>query len=789
MAALPVVSGVTPMSGGQSLAEGLVAAINSQAQTLLDLKTSSLGILKATLSMKETLESNAASANLDSGTVEGNVQKKKDDGLSGKFADMLDSMQDAFDGLGTGTKSLLGIGALLAGLALLNTFSDELAELIAPILKFFNESFLPNLKELNQIILDQPGGYLTLLGVAGLTKTMFDIFGKGGKIAKVIDDTVDGVKVLKQVDLLDDLAVRKVTWATRLRTAFTGRMTGLFTKLGSMFTSIGTSLRALGAPLLDDLAVGLKQLTPTWLRVLKLQLLGGSTIYPIVAGGGKQIGLVGKVSQGIQSIVTSIRGLNPFAALAETLKTLTPTWLRVLKLQLLGGSTIYPITKGGGKTVGLVGKVSQGIQSIVTSIKALNPFAGLGATLKTLGASWKLALFGSLFGTAAGPAGAAGKAGVLTKVTGAITKIAALIMGIFSPASILGKFTKKIRGIFKIIGKTLGFVTKFSGLGAFLKLGLKLGKAIPVLGQIILIVQGIFGFIKGAIDGFKTGGIFGAITGGLIGLWDAIVGSLGNLIADILGWIFTKLGLEKFGAFLSNLDFSIDGIVDGFFALVDMIRGVIYNVVTGLKNFANDLFKIWNSKKYLPGTFDLFEIEEFEPLQRAKRTETQVYVPPEVKAPEIKKTDIQGFDADALMRQATGQLKADVAAGKLSEDDANILHAKMKGDFESATSESEALAALSYQSDSGETFTLSDTDTGEFSDAKIEELIDANQALIEKQLDAEDASLEKERQTMIINDNSSKSQMNNTQMVSTGLSVDATDLVAAKLNMMLPAFN
>jgi len=59
---------------------------------LLDLKTSSFGILKATLSMKETLESNAASANLDSGTVEGNVQKKKDDGLFGKFGAMLDSM-------------------------------------------------------------------------------------------------------------------------------------------------------------------------------------------------------------------------------------------------------------------------------------------------------------------------------------------------------------------------------------------------------------------------------------------------------------------------------------------------------------------------------------------------------------------------------------------------------------------------------------------------------------------------------------------------------------------------
>ena len=83
--ALPVVSGVTPMSGGQGLAEGLVASLNSQAKTLLELKDSSLGILKATLSMKDTLESNAASANLDSGTVEGNVQKKKDDGLAGKF--------------------------------------------------------------------------------------------------------------------------------------------------------------------------------------------------------------------------------------------------------------------------------------------------------------------------------------------------------------------------------------------------------------------------------------------------------------------------------------------------------------------------------------------------------------------------------------------------------------------------------------------------------------------------------------------------------------------------------
>ena len=154
MADLPILAGNTQRvdSSNSSFAEGFVKTLNAQTQTLVELKDSSLGILKATLSMKETLDANASAANLDSSTVEGNVQKKKDDGLSGKFSDMLDSMQDAFDGLSGGTKSLLGIGALLAGLALLNTFSDELAELIAPILKFFKVSYKTLEKEEEKII-------------------------------------------------------------------------------------------------------------------------------------------------------------------------------------------------------------------------------------------------------------------------------------------------------------------------------------------------------------------------------------------------------------------------------------------------------------------------------------------------------------------------------------------------------------------------------------------------------------------------------------------------------------
>ena len=159
--------------------------------------------------------------------------------------------------------------------------------------------------------------------------------------------------------------------------------------------------------------------------------------------------------------------------------------------------------------------------------------------------------------------------------------------GIFSPTSILGKFTSKIRGIFAIIGKALGFVSKLSGLTAFLKLGLSLGKAIPIVGQIIMVLTGIFGFITGAIKGFKTGGILGAIKGGLIGLYDGLIGSFLNLIADIIGWVFKKLGFEKLGAFFSNLNFNFDGIMNGIMWVIDKVQHVFHLVVNGLKKFAN----------------------------------------------------------------------------------------------------------------------------------------------------------------------------------------------------------
>jgi len=777
MTDLPVLAGNTQRvdSDNSSFAEGFIKTLNAQSQTLVELKNSSLGILKATLSMKDTLEANASAANLDSSTVEGNIQQEKNDGLSGKFSDMLDSMQDAFDGLGGGAKSLLGIGALLAGLALLNTFSEELTEMIAPILKFFNESFLPNLKELNQIILDQPGGYLTLLGAAGLTKTMFDIFGKGGKIAKVIDDTVDGVKVLKQADLLDDLAVRKVGWATRLRTAFTGRLTGLFGRIGGIFGSIGASLRALGVALVDDIGLALKNLTPTWLRVLKLRLVGGETIYPITKGGGKQIGLVGKVSQGIQKIVAAIKGLNPFSKIATSLKTLGASWKLALSGAMFGAAGGPAGAAAGGQ--GLIGKSTSAISKVTTSIKNLNPFKNTAATLKTLGTGWSSALKGALYGSAGGAAGK-GSVGVITKVTNAIARIANVVKGIFSPTSILGRFTGRIRGIFAIIAKALGFVSKMSGLTSFLKLGLSLGKAIPIVGQIIMVLTGIFGFITGAIKGFKTGGILGAIKGGLIGLYDGLIGSFLNLIADVIGWVFKKLGFKRFGEWFGNLDFSFDGIMNGIMFVVDKIRYITWYVTNMLKQGYNKV-QGWLAK--VPG------------FGWMKPAETPAFVPLAGNLPAAEESASlqEGAGAEGMDLEGPSATRIDVASFD-ANDVANV-------DYTNSMDAGEIDAVFADQGPA--VITVTDAEA----EAKLGDLYDENRfkddgqgsAIAAEAMREADLQVEKDMQLyydgggtpMIINDNSSKSQMNNTQMVSTGLSVDATDLVAAKLNMMLPAFN
>jgi hypothetical protein len=130
-------------------------------------------------------------------------------------------------------------------------------------------------------------------------------------------------------------------------------------------------------------------------------------------------------------------------------------------------------------------------------------------------------------------------------------------------------------------------------------------KAIPGIGQVIMVIQGVFGAVTGFIEGFKSGGIIGGIKGALVGIYDAIVGSLLNLLADLAGWFLGVLGFDKLGAALSNLDFSFEGIKAGFFFIVDKLTGAFNFFLDGLKTMANGVIGLLNK---IPGV----DIEPFE---------------------------------------------------------------------------------------------------------------------------------------------------------------------------------
>ena len=451
---------------------------------------------------------------------------------------MLDSLKDALSGLGDTGMSLLGIAAIISGFLLFNALADTLAKGLAPILEFLGEVLIPNIKELNEIIMSHPGGYFTLLGATGLIVTLDEVFGIRGSLNRLFTS----ISNFARTAFIDDIDFR-----TKIGKSFAGKINraiygtksgrgGLIPGLNRFFTGLATSIR--------------------------------TTFYP---------------EDALKALKTSAKG-----------------WTTAVTrpITALGGP------KGGGGIIARVGRV----------------FSGIGNAIR----------------------------GIFTAVTAA--KALDVIKGITS------SFGRTMTRIGSSVTRTLGFIGKISCLSQFLKLGLGFAKAIPIIGQIIMVVQGLFGFITGAIEGYKTGGIIGAITGALTGLYDALIGQFLNLIFDIIGFIFKKLGLEGLGNFFSNLDFTFDGIKNVVLNVVDGIRFVFHKVTSGLKRMYNGIISGINFiSKYIGIELEPFELTPFVPMTRPEEPEPPVEEAPaarEIPNIEAMRADIKTVDADAFTLDA-----------------------------------------------------------------------------------------------------------------------------------------
>jgi len=172
-------------------------------------------------------------------------------------------------------------------------------------------------------------------------------------------------------------------------------------------------------------------------------------------------------------------------------------------------------------------------------------------------------------------------------------RIQTIVKTVVAPLSKIGAFLgnlgKTIGGGAKAIGKLIPFVSKFASIGkTFLRF----------LGPVGLVIQafvGLFSGITRAVATFKAGGnIFEVIGSFFSGIFDALIGSVINLLADVIGFVVKKLGFEGLGEFISNLDFTTEGISNGIKFVIDKIKGFFIGIQDGFYTFINGAIKLYN---------------------------------------------------------------------------------------------------------------------------------------------------------------------------------------------------
>jgi hypothetical protein len=196
--------------------------------------------------------------------------------------------------------------------------------------------------------------------------------------------------------------------------------------------------------------------------------------------------------------------------------------------------------------------------------------------------------------------------GIGTRITGALKAFKTMMFPTGYFKTVTSGFSKitapllRVGTFIKNLAKTIGsgvapILKALPGVGAIGNFGKLFVRFLGPVGLIIQAFVGLFTGIKDAIAEFKeSGSILGAIGAFFGGVFDAIIGSTLNLLSDILGFVVKKLGFEGLGEFISNLDFTTDGIMNGITFVIDKIKGFFIGIQDGFYTFINGAIKLYN---------------------------------------------------------------------------------------------------------------------------------------------------------------------------------------------------
>lgn len=188
--------------------------------------------------------------------------------------------------------------------------------------------------------------------------------------------------------------------------------------------------------------------------------------------------------------------------------------------------------------------------------------------------------------------------GIFSKVMTAIKPVTNFIKAIFEPITKLFRAGSGAAGLMN--NPAMKFLFKIAGKGL---------KAVPILGQIIMIVEGLMGLVKGGIKGYEEGGIIGAIKGALSGLIDGLFG----WIFDLVGWVAGALGFEDAEKALEEYGLGdlVNDLLGFIFDPIEKVFGIIGDVFTGKLGIVEGTLKLVGT--FLDGiiAFPKFLLEAF----------------------------------------------------------------------------------------------------------------------------------------------------------------------------------
>ena len=151
---------------------------------------------------------------------------------------------------------------------------------------------------------------------------------------------------------------------------------------------------------------------------------------------------------------------------------------------------------------------------------------------------------------------------IISTVSKFIQPIKEFFTTLFEPIKWMFESGSKLKGLMN--NKAISWIARIGTKGL---------KAIPVIGWIITIIEGLVGAVSGGMEGFEKGGIKGMIRGAMVGLVDGLVG----WIVDIGKWIVSGLldlfGFEDMAKIVEEFDFKefLDKYLGFFMPIVGLI--------------------------------------------------------------------------------------------------------------------------------------------------------------------------------------------------------------------------